>query len=101
MAETTPPAGGADTLAPVPSTTETSVIGRAATAQPTEDTAIRPFSFRASDEELADLKRRIEVTRWPDRETVNDDTQGVQLATMRKLADYWATEYDWRKCEAR
>jgi len=62
---------------------------------------MRPFSFHASDEELADLKRRIAATRWPDRETVNDDTQGVQLATMQRLADYWASEYDWRKIEAR
>jgi len=65
-----------------------------------DDAAIRPFEFHASDEELADLWRRIEATRWPDRETVADDTQGVQLATMQKLAAYWANEYDWRKCEA-
>ena len=63
--------------------------------------ALRPFQFRSSDEDLADLKRRILATRWPDRETVDDDSQGVQLATMRKLADYWANEYDWRRCEAR
>jgi len=62
---------------------------------------IPPFSFRASDDDLADLKRRIAATRWPDKETVDNDTQGVQLATMRKLADYWAGEYDWRKVEAR
>ena len=60
-----------------------------------------PFEFRAPDEDLADLKRRILATRWPDRETVADDSQGVQLATMQKLAAYWANEYDWRKCEAR
>lgn len=65
------------------------------------DAPIRPFQFHASDEDLADLKRRIRATRWPDRETVPDDSQGVQLATMRKLADYWANQYDWRKCEAR
>jgi pimeloyl-ACP methyl ester carboxylesterase len=62
---------------------------------------IRPFEFHAPDEDLADLKRRILATRWPDRETVSDDTQGVQLATMEKLAAYWANDYDWRKCEAR
>jgi hypothetical protein len=66
-----------------------------------EDPAIRPFSFHASDEDLAELKRRVAATRWPDRETVDDDTQGVQLATMQKLASYWATDYDWRKVEAR
>jgi len=66
-----------------------------------DETAIRPFEFHASDEDLADLKRRILATRWPDRETVPDDSQGVQLETMEKLARYWATDYDWRKCEAR
>jgi pimeloyl-ACP methyl ester carboxylesterase len=63
--------------------------------------AVRPFTFRAPDEELADLKRRIVATRWPEKETVSDATQGVQLATTQKLATYWATEYDWRKVEAR
>ena len=66
-----------------------------------DPTAIRPFSFKAPDAELVDLRRRVKATRWPDRETVPDDTQGVQLATTRKLADYWANEYDWRKVEAR
>ena len=65
------------------------------------ETAIRPFSFSASDEALADLRRRIAATRWPDKETVADQTQGVQLATMQELARYWGTEYDWRKVEAR
>ena len=63
--------------------------------------AIRPFHFKASDDELADLRRRIKATRWPERETVSDASQGVQLATTRKLAEYWATDYDWRKVEAR
>ncbi|WVT77776.1 epoxide hydrolase family protein (plasmid) [Sinorhizobium chiapasense] len=70
-----------------------------AVAKPTADESIRPFQFHASDVALADLKQRIAATRWPDRELVNDGTQGVQLATMRKLADYWATMYDWRKVE--
>jgi pimeloyl-ACP methyl ester carboxylesterase len=64
-------------------------------------TAIRPFQFRASDADLTDLRGRIEATRWPDRETVGDSTQGVQLATIQKLARHWATTYDWRKVEAR
>jgi pimeloyl-ACP methyl ester carboxylesterase len=64
------------------------------------DAAIRPFRFHASDEALADLKRRVAATKWPDREVVRDTTQGVQLATMQALAQHWAT-YDWRKCEAR
>lgn len=66
-----------------------------------EETAIRPFKYRASDEELADLKRRIKATRWPSRELVADASQGVRLATMQKLADYWANQYDWRKVEER
>jgi pimeloyl-ACP methyl ester carboxylesterase len=63
--------------------------------------AIRPFSFTASEEALADLRRRIAATKWPEQETVTDATQGVQLATMQKLARYWATEHDWRKAEAK
>jgi pimeloyl-ACP methyl ester carboxylesterase len=64
------------------------------------DTAIRPFRVSVPEEELTELRRRINATRWPDRETVTDTTQGVQLATMRNLAQYWGKEYDWRRCEA-
>jgi pimeloyl-ACP methyl ester carboxylesterase len=63
--------------------------------------AIRPFRVHYSDEELADLKRRIAATRWPDKEVVSDQSQGVPLATMQKLARYWGSDYDWRKCEAK
>jgi pimeloyl-ACP methyl ester carboxylesterase len=70
-------------------------------ASAAEDAAIRPFSINVPEEMLVDLRRRINGTRWPDRETVTDDSQGVQLVTMQKLARYWGTEYDWRKCEAR
>jgi pimeloyl-ACP methyl ester carboxylesterase len=64
--------------------------------------AILPFpKIAVPQAELDDLRRRVAATRWPDRETVNDDTQGVQLATMQALAHYWANEYDWRKVEAR
>jgi pimeloyl-ACP methyl ester carboxylesterase len=63
--------------------------------------AIRPFHVHFPDEALADLKRRIAATRWPERETVSDQSQGVQLATIQKLANYWAKNYDWRKAEAR
>jgi pimeloyl-ACP methyl ester carboxylesterase len=67
-----------------------------------DKTAIRPFQVNVVPEaELTDLRRRINATRWPERETVADATQGVQLATVQALAKYWATEYDWRKCEAR
>ena len=69
--------------------------------QRTDKTAIRPFHVSVPETELTDLRRRINATRWPERETVTDQSQGVQLATMEKLARYWATEYDWRKCEAR
>src|SRR5437660_12727684 len=63
---------------------------------------VRPFHVDSvSDADLADVKRRINSTRWPDREYVADATQGVQFATMQKLARYWGTEYDWRTCEAR
>ena len=62
---------------------------------------IRPFQVSFSDTELAELRRRVKATRWPERETVPDATQGVQLDTVRALAAYWATEYDWRKCEAK
>ena len=62
---------------------------------------IRPFKVNVPDEELADLRRRILATRWPEREPVADSSQGVQLATMQKLAHYWATDYDWRKVEAK
>jgi pimeloyl-ACP methyl ester carboxylesterase len=63
--------------------------------------AIRPFHVDIPQAALDDLRHRVEATRWPDRETVSDATQGVQLATMQKLAGYWAKEYDWRKCEAK
>ena len=62
---------------------------------------IRPFHVYVSEEELIELRRRINATRWPDRETVTDSSQGVQLATMQKLARYWATDYNWRKVEAK
>ena len=63
--------------------------------------AIRPFSINVPEEALVDLRRRLAATRWPERETVTDQSQGVQLATMQKLAAYWATDYDWRKFEAK
>jgi pimeloyl-ACP methyl ester carboxylesterase len=81
-----------------------------ATAKPPSATAIRPFAkIEFPEAELKALRTRIEATRWPEKETVKpvqrqetkDQSQGVQLATMQKLARYWATDYDWRKCEAR
>jgi pimeloyl-ACP methyl ester carboxylesterase len=63
--------------------------------------AIRPFTFEFPDTELDAMRARIKATRWPEKEAVTDDTQGVQLATIQKLARYWATEHDWRKVEAK
>jgi len=68
-------------------------------AQKTADTSVRPFNINISDEALADLRNRIEATRFPEKETVGDFSQGVQLAFIQALAKYWATDYDWRKCE--
>ena len=91
--------------------THLAAAGDAPTGQPSkqgdssmgtvQDNAIRPFQFTAPDEALVDLRRRIAATRWPDKETVADSSQGVQLATMKELARYWGTDYDWRKIEAR
>jgi pimeloyl-ACP methyl ester carboxylesterase len=67
----------------------------------TADPAVRPFEVHMPDEDLADLQRRIAATRLPSMELVDDRSQGVQLSTIQQLARYWATEYDWRKCEAR
>ena len=64
-------------------------------------TSIRPFRVEFPDEALSDLRRRISATRWPDRETVADDSQGVPLALMQEVAGYWGTDYDWRPCEAK
>ncbi|MBB6407796.1 epoxide hydrolase family protein [Mesorhizobium sangaii] len=63
--------------------------------------AIRPFTINIPQEQLDDLRGRVAATRWPDKETVPDHSQGVQLATVQKLAQYWATDHDWRKVEAR
>jgi pimeloyl-ACP methyl ester carboxylesterase len=67
----------------------------------TEASAIRPFHVSFPEAELTELRRRVNATRWPERETVTDATQGVQLATVQKLADYWGKDYDWSKCEAK
>src|SRR5258708_4048425 len=101
--------GSAEALSPTPAprpnrgtaVADTSVISAAAMAQASGETSVRPFKFHASDEDLADLKRRVAATRWPEREQVSDDSQGVQLDTIQKLARYWATDYDWSKCEAK
>src|SRR3979490_1043291 len=63
--------------------------------------AIRPFHANVSEPERTELRRRIKATKWPERETVTDASQGVQLATIQALARYWAKDYDWRKIEAK
>ncbi|HXB35349.1 MAG TPA: epoxide hydrolase [Puia sp.] len=76
------------------------MLGVTGSAQQSATAEIRPFHVHFSDAALADLHRRVLATNWPDRELVGDLTQGLQLGTMKKLAHYWATEYDWRKIEA-
>jgi pimeloyl-ACP methyl ester carboxylesterase len=71
------------------------------TAPEADRTAIRPFEVHVPDEQLAELRGRLAATRWPAKELVTDRSQGVQLATIQDLARYWATDYDWRACEAR
>jgi pimeloyl-ACP methyl ester carboxylesterase len=66
-----------------------------------QQTAVRPFNINIPEEELDELRRRIRATRWPGKELVPDRSQGVQLATIRELARYWVSDYDWRKAEAR
>src|ERR1700733_582192 len=68
---------------------------------PTEDDTIRPFQVGFPEAEVTDLRRRVNATRWPERETVTDDSQGVPLATMQELARYWGADYDWGKCEGK
>jgi pimeloyl-ACP methyl ester carboxylesterase len=66
-----------------------------------DDTAVRPFHIGFPQAELTELRRRVNATRWPERETVTDDSQGVRLAMMQELARYWGNEYHWHKCEAK
>jgi pimeloyl-ACP methyl ester carboxylesterase len=99
-------ASGQAQNAPSEQAQKQNIVTQTAAARPGRDAtadkdAIRPFHIDVSEEALADLRRRIVATQWPERETVRDATQGVQLATMQKLAHYWATDYDWRKVEAR
>ncbi|TME07145.1 MAG: alpha/beta fold hydrolase [Chloroflexi bacterium] len=71
------------------------------THETTSTSEVRPFRFNVPEAELTELRRRINATKWPERETVADASQGVQLATTQALARYWATDYDWRTCEAK
>src|SRR5262245_48726848 len=88
------PRNEGDVMTPINATQERS-------ERATDQSSIRSFRVNVPEAELTDLRRRINATRWPEREIVTDRSQGVQLATLRELARYWTTEYDWRKCEAR
>jgi pimeloyl-ACP methyl ester carboxylesterase len=81
--------------------TSTGIFGSAQAEGAGRGDAIRPFRIDFPEAKLTELRRRIKATNWPERETVTDDSQGVQLATVEELARYWATDYDWRKCEAK
>ena len=74
---------------------------RRAEPDATEENAIRSFHIDIPEEELVDLRERIAATRWPEKEGVEDASQGVQLATIQAVAHYWETEHDWRKCEVK
>src|ERR1041385_5771920 len=91
---TAPTSGVTDTKTSVHNTTSTK-------SRETETTEIRPFTVHIPEAQVADLKRRLQMTRWPNKELVADRSQGVQLATLKELVRYWTTEYDWRKAEAR
>src|SRR5262245_50867146 len=81
--------------------TDAVVVAAAPATRQVQDHSIRPFTYRASQAELDELRRRILATRFPEKEPVADFSQGVPLATIRNLVRYWATDYDWRKVEAR
>src|SRR5439155_2506038 len=83
------------------STTQSHPARSAEEAHMSDTAPIRPFRVDVPQEELDDLRRRINAMRWPEKETVEDESQGVRLDTMHELARYWATDYDWRKVEAR
>jgi pimeloyl-ACP methyl ester carboxylesterase len=100
MSATTSSLGRRDFLGSSVAIAASSVLPAAARAAAAEN-AVRPFRVEVPETELVDLRRRIAATRWPDKETVADQFQGVQLATTKALARYWATDHDWRKVEAR
>jgi pimeloyl-ACP methyl ester carboxylesterase len=81
--------------------TQLGLAGTAGAQAPTRPAGIRPFTIDVPEAELLELRRRIAATRWPDRETVSDRSQGVRLAPFQDLVRYWGTGYDWRRCEAK
>src|SRR5271168_2642115 len=79
---------------------QTAVVERR-NQQATDIDAVRPFHVNVPEGDLTELRKRVSATKWPERETVPDASQGIQLATIQALARYWATDYDWRKIEAK
>jgi pimeloyl-ACP methyl ester carboxylesterase len=94
-------AGQAQGMAAATKTQTETAMTQAGALRAADTNAIRPFRIKVPQEALNDLRRRIAATQWPEKETVADQSQGMPLATMRELARYWATTYDWRKCEAK
>jgi hypothetical protein len=92
---------GASAMTESATSTNTTNATGASVVPTSGNSDIRPFKVNVPEAELTELRRRINATRWPERELVTDVSQGVQLATMQKLASYWATDYDWRKVEAK
>ncbi len=82
-------------------TTQAILDAAAPNTRQAQRSSIHPFTYRATDEALNDLRRRIKTTRWPEKENVADTSQGVPLTPLQDLARYWATDYDWRKCEGK
>lgn len=91
----------AGSLSPLAFADNNQTITEVAPAAGGDKKAIRPLRVHVPESQLIDLRRRIKATRWPERETVTDDTQGVPLAMIQELARHWSTDYDWRKCEAK
>jgi pimeloyl-ACP methyl ester carboxylesterase len=92
---------GSQVVSGVNSSSNTTTTPPPAGGSESQGSNIRPFQVNVPEAELVELRRRVSATRFPERETVTDASQGVQLATIQKLARYWATQYDWRKVEAR
>jgi hypothetical protein len=86
---------------PLLAVTAVGVSAATPTVAENNDTAIRPFRVKVPQADIADLRRRLAATRWPDKETVADESQGAKLAKLQELVRYWGTDYDWRKAEAK
>src|SRR6476619_8612883 len=95
------PSGAQNMTTPAPAQTASSTTVPAKERATTADSSIRSFRIGVPQDALMELKRRVNATRWPDKETVSDRSQGAQLASMEELVRYWGTGYDWRKVEAK